>query len=474
MHSIHEECGVFGIYTPKEAPLPTYVYAGLTALQHRGQESCGMVIDKGGLFSVHKGIGLVNDVFTPSVLEQLGTGSIAIGHARYSTTGGGEMQNVQPIVVNHLKGHTALAHNGNLTNALELRTELEKDGAIFHTTADTEVISYLITRERLKSSSIAEAACNVMDRIQGAYSLVIMSPTKLIALRDEHGFRPLCYGTLPEGGYVVASESCALDAVGATYVREIEPGEIVIFDKTGTKSITDHCNRKPRSLCVFEAVYFARPDSKLDGVTVHQARVRAGELLAMEHPAEADVVVGVPDSGLDAALGYARQSGIPYEIGFVKNKYIARTFIVPGQDNREKKVSLKLNAIGSTVAGKRVVLVDDSIVRGTTSKRIVRMLREAGATEIHLRSSAPAFLNPCFYGTDVDSRENLIAVGRTNEEIAEIIGCDSMGYLSVDSVQRLMGNDPSKGYCTACFGGEYPTEVPSDTRKCRFTNAITI
>ena len=474
MKSLHEECGVFGMYVPQEAPLSTYVYAGLTALQHRGQESCGMVVNRGGLFSVHKGIGLVNDVFPPQVLEQLGSGSIAIGHARYGTTGGNEMCNVQPIVVNHLKGHTALAHNGNLTNALELRTELERDGAIFHTTADTEVISYLITRERLTAPSMADAACNVMDRIKGAYSLVMMSPTKLVALRDERGFRPLCYGTFPGGGYAVASESCALDAVGATYVREVEPGEILVFDKTGIRSITDHCNKKPRSLCVFEAVYFARPDSVLDGVTVHQARVRAGELLAQECPAEADVVVGVPDSGLDAALGFSRASGIPYEIGFVKNKYIARTFIVPGQDNREHKVSLKLNPVVSSVAGKRVVLVDDSIVRGTTSKRIVRMLREAGATEIHLRSSAPAFLNPCYYGTDVDSRENLIAVDRTDQEIARIIGADSVGYLSVDSVQRLMGNDPGKGYCTACFGGKYPTEPPADTRKYRFTSAITV
>ncbi|MDO4502676.1 MAG: amidophosphoribosyltransferase [Coriobacteriia bacterium] len=474
MANLHEECGVFGMYVPQEAPLSTYVYAGLTALQHRGQESCGMVVNRAGLFSVHKGIGLVNDVFPPEVLDQLGGGSIAIGHARYGTTGGNEMCNVQPIVVNHLKGHTALAHNGNLTNALELRTELERQGSIFHTTADTEVISYLITRERLTAPSLADAACRVMDRIQGAYSLVMMSPTKLVALRDERGFRPLCYGTLPGGGYVVASESCALDAVGATYVREVEPGEILVFSKEGIRSIRDHCGKKPRSLCVFEAVYFARPDSILDGVTVHEARVRAGQILAQECPADADVVVGVPDSGLDAALGFARESGIPYEIGFVKNKYIARTFIVPGQDNREHKVSLKLNPVVSSVAGKRVVLVDDSIVRGTTSKRIVKMLRDAGATEIHLRSSAPAFLNPCYYGTDVDSRENLIAVDRTNEEIAALIGADSVGYLSVDAVQRLMGDDPGKGYCTACFGGEYPTDPPSDTRKYRFSNAITV
>ena len=472
--NLHEECGVFGIYVPEEAPLSHYVYAGLTALQHRGQESCGMVVNKEGLFSVHKALGLVNDVFPPAVLDQLGMGSIAIGHARYGTTGGNELSNVQPIVVNHMKGHTALAHNGNLTNALELRSELEASGSIFHSTSDTEVISYLITRERLTASSIAEAASRAMNKIEGAYSLVIMSPKKLIALRDENGFRPLCYGVLPDGGYVVASETCALDAVGATYVREIEPGEIMVFDREGIHSITDHCAKRPRSLCVFEAVYFARPDSKMDGVTIHQARVRAGQLLAQECPAEADVVIGVPDSGLDAALGFAQESGIPYEMGFVKNKYIARTFIAPGQGNREKKVNLKLNPIASTVCGKRVVLIDDSIVRGTTSKRIVKTLRDEGATEIHLRSSAPAFLNPCYYGTDVDSRENLIAVNRTNEEIAEIIGADSVGYLSVNSVKRLLGDTPEKGYCTACFDGCYPTPEPTDTRKYRFTSSITI
>lgn len=471
---LREECGVFGMYVPEEDALSHYVYAGLTALQHRGQESCGMVVNRGGLFAVHKGIGLVNDVFTPEVLDKVGGGSLAIGHVRYGTTGGNELCNVQPVVVNHMKGHTALAHNGNLTNALEIRSVLEQEGSIFHTTADTEVISYLITRERLRTSSIEEAASGAMDRIEGAYSLVIMSPTKLIALRDENGFRPLCYGTLPDGGFVVASESCALDAVGAVYERELEPGEIMVFDRSGARSIVDHCGKRPRSLCVFEAVYFARPDSVLDGSTVHQARVRAGRLLAQECPAQADVVIGVPDSGLDAALGFARESGIPFEFGFVKNKYIARTFIAPGQGNRERKVDLKLNPIPSSVRGKRVVLIDDSIVRGTTSKRIVERLREAGASEIHVRSSAPAFLNPCYYGTDVDSRENLIAVGRSNEEIAAFIGADSVGYLSVDSVKRILADDPGRGYCAACFDGRYPTDPPSDTRKYRFCNSITV
>ena len=472
MATVHEECGVLGIYSPTETPLAYQMSAGLCALQHRGQESCGIVVNKDGLFRSHKDIGLVNDVFSPEILERLGSGSIAVGHVRYGTTGGNEMCNVQPIVVNHMKGHMALAHNGNLTNALELRTELELAGSIFHTTADTEVIAYIITKERLSAPSIEAAASRAMDRIEGAYSLVLMSPTKLVALRDKNGFRPLCFGTLPDGGYVVASESCALDALGAAYVREIEPGEIVVFDRDGVRSMTDHCGTRPRTLCVFEAVYFARPDSVIDNTSIHSARVHAGRLLAREHPVDADLVMGVPDSGLDAALGYARESGLPYEIGFTKNKYIARTFIAPGQANREHKVRQKLNPIADVVAGKRIVLIDDSIVRGTTCKTIVSMLRAAGAKEIHMRISAPHFLNPCYYGTDIDSRENLIAVGRTDEEIAQIIGADSLGYLSVDGVTRLLGDCPENGYCTACFDGSYPVEPPSDTRKDRFEGSI--
>ena len=474
MRKINEECGVLGIYSPVAAALPYQMSAGLCALQHRGQESCGIVINRDGLFSTHKDIGLVNDVFTADILERLGGGNISVGHVRYGTTGANELCNVQPIVVNHMKGHMALAHNGNLTNALELRTELEMQGSIFHTTADTEVISYVITKERLQAPSIEQAANQAMSRIKGAYSLVLMSPTKLIALRDENGFRPLCYGTMSDGTYVVASETCALDTLGATFVREIDPGEIVIFDKNGVRSIRDHCGKAPRSLCVFEAVYFARPDSVMDGCSIHNARVTAGRILAQEHPIDADIVMGVPDSGLDAALGYAREANLPYEIGFTKNKYIARTFIAPGQSNREKKVRQKLNPIADVVKGKRIVLIDDSIVRGTTCKTIVQMLRAAGAAEVHMRISAPAFLNPCYYGTDIDSRENLIACGRTDEEIAELIGADSLGYLSIDGVKRLLGDCPENGYCTACFDGRYPVEPPADTRKDRFEAGITL
>ena len=366
----------------------------------------------------------------------------------------------------------ALAHNGNLVNSAELREELELQGSIFHTTSDSEVIAYIITKERIVSNSIEEAVNKAMDRLKGAYSLVIMSPTKLIAARDEHGFRPLCYGQTPEGDWIVASESCSLSAVGATMVRDLKPGEILVFDKNGPRSITDHCGRCDPSLCVFEYIYFARPDSVIEGCGVHRARLRAGAFLALEHPVQADVVVGVPDSGLDAAIGFARQSGIPYGIGLIKNRYIGRTFISPGQKSREDKVRIKLNPVRETVEGKRVVLIDDSIVRGTTSARIVKLLRDAGAKEIHLRISAPPFLNPCYYGTDIDSRDNLIACHHSVDEIAKIVGADSLGYLSVENVSKLTDDPNCRSYCTACFSGEYPTEIPQRPNKNRFEQKL--
>ena len=369
MDKLREECGVFGIFSDTTEDLARSCYYGLFALQHRGQESCGIVVNDDGLFHDYKDVGLVNDVFTRDVLDRLGYGNIAVGHVRYGTTGGNGRLNAQPIVVNHVKGRMALAHNGNLTNSFELREELELTGSIFHTTSDTEVISYIITKERLTAPSMEAAVNQAMYRLKGAYSLVIMSPSKLIAARDEKGFRPLCYGITEDGKYVVASESCALDAVGAKFVRDIQPGEILVFTKEGITSIADHCGRQKQTMCVFEYIYFARPDSVIDGYSVHDARLRAGEFLAKQHPVDADVVIGVPDSGLDAALGYANASGIPYGIGFIKNKYIGRTFISPGQANREDKVKIKLNTISSTVCGKRVVMVDDSIVRGTTCSR---------------------------------------------------------------------------------------------------------
>jgi amidophosphoribosyltransferase len=469
--TIHEECGVFGVFSPETSDVARTVYYGLYALQHRGQESAGIVVNDDGIFRSYKDVGLVNDVFTQQHMDELGLGNIAIGHVRYGTTGNDGRLNAQPIVVNHIKGRMALAHNGNLTNSFELREELELQGSIFHTTSDTEVISYLITKERLTAPSIEQAVNQAMHRIKGAYSLCIMSPSKMIAVRDENGFRPLCYGQTDDGSYIVASETCALDAVGAKFIRDLDPGEIVVFNKKGVSTIRDHCGKAPRSFCVFEYIYFARPDSVIEGNCVHQARQRAGAFLAKSNPVDADIVIGVPDSGLDAAIGYSRESGIPYGIGFIKNKYIGRTFISPGQKSREDKVRIKLNPIASVVRGKRVVLIDDSIVRGTTSARIVRLIREAGATEVHFRVSAPPFRNPCFYGTDIDSRENLIANNHTIDEIASIIGADTLGYLSMEDVVRLDGGDGA-GFCTGCFSGDYPTAVPTEIRKNRFEQKI--
>ena len=472
MSNLREECGVFGIYAPETADIARTAYYGLFALQHRGQESCGIVVNDDGVFTTYKDTGLVNDVFTPDILERFGNGRIAVGHVRYGTTGTNDRNNAQPIVVNHIKGKMALAHNGNLVNSGELRHQLELQGSIFHTTSDTEVISYMITRERLNAPSIEEAVNRAMDKLSGAYSLVIMSPSKLIAARDENGFRPLCYGKTPDGRYIVASESCALESVGAQLIRDIKPGEIVVFSKEGVHSIETHCNRRPCSLCVFEYIYFARPDSVIEGCSVHAARMRAGAFLALEHPVQADVVIGVPDSGIDAAVGYAKQSGIPYEIGFIKNKYIGRTFIAPGQERREDRVRIKLNPISDGGRGKRVVMIDDSIVRGTTSARIVKLLRDAGAKEIHMRVSAPPFKNPCYYGTDIDSRENLIACKYSVEETAKKIGVDSLGYLSVESVKQIAKGVHGTGYCTACFDGNYPTEIPTEPKKNRFETKI--
>ena len=467
---LHEECGVFGVYDRGEVgDVARLTYYGLYALQHRGQESCGIAVNDDGVINMHKDTGLVNDVFTKEKLDSL-PGQMAVGHVRYATTGSKRRTNAQPLLVRHIKGTMVLAHNGNLTNAATLREEYEMDGAIFHTTTDTEVIAYTITKARLRQPSIEKAVLDAMNTIQGAYSLVIMSPTKLIAARDPHGFRPLVMGKIGES-VVFASESCALDAVGAEFVRDIEPGEVVVVNKNGITSHTDHCGKKPRSLCVFEFIYFARPDSVIDGASVHLARYRSGEFLAKHHPVEADVVIGVPDSGLDAALGYAQESGIPFRLGFLKNKYIGRTFIAPTQAQREDAVQVKLNPIAEVVRGKRVVLIDDSIVRGTTSKKIVKMMRRAGATEVHMRLSSPAFLHPCYFGVDIDSPENLIAHNHTVEEIAQIIGVDSLGYLPVECVDHLAeGCKP--GFCKACFTGEYPVTPPCKVEKDRFERKL--
>ena len=462
MRKINEECGVYGIFAKDKCDVGSYVYYGLYALQHRGQESCGIVCNDDGLFTEIKGPGLVNEVFhDEEKLQALGPGTIAVGHVRYGTedSAANSAANTQPLVVNHRKGRLALANNGSLVNAFELKEALEEKGAIFHSTSDAEVISYIIIQERLRCSSIEQALEQAMPQLEGAYSLIMMSPAKLIAARDPQGFHPLCYGMTKSGAYVFASESCALEASGAHFIRDVEPGEIVVVDKDGLRSITTHCKTKERSLCIFEYIYFARPDSSVDGESVHIARQRAGAFLALRHPVNADLVVGVPDSGLDAALGYARQSGIPYGIGFIKNKYIGRTFISPTQQMREDEVKIKLNPVSAAVKGKRIVLIDDSIVRGTTSKRIVNTLRQAGATEVHLRISSPPFLHACYYGTDIDSEDKLIASKHSVEEIAEMIGVDSLGFLSLEDVVKLPEGTHS-GFCTACFDGNYPTRLP--------------
>ena len=465
MSNIQEECGVFAIISPKKTNVAASTYYGLFALQHRGQQGCGITVNDDGLFSTYKDLGIVNDVFTRTNLEGLGEGTMAIGQVLYAS-GSITRDHAQPIVVDHTKGRLAIASNVCLTNSFELREEFELKGSIFHTNSDAELILHILVEERLRSKSIEEAVLKAISRLNGAYSFVVMSPKKIIAVRDPRGFKPLCYGSCDDGSIIVASESCALNAAGARLIRDIEPGEVVVFDNNNIRSFKDFCNKYPRSLCVFEYVYFARPDSVMDGASVHSARINAGRFLAKEHPVDADVVIGVPDSGLDAALGYSRESGIPYGIGFLKNKYIGRTFIAPGQKTREDKVKIKLNPISDTLKGKRVIMIDDSIVRGTTSARIVNLVREAGATEVHMRISSPPFLNPCYYGTDATNSDTLIASHHTIDEIAKIIGVDSLGYLSLDGIKNIAcGSDC--GYCTACFDGIYPTQKPSSTQRCR-------
>lgn len=467
--AIHEECGVFGVMSPQRENVAGLAYYGLYALQHRGQESCGIVVNDDGVFFSYKDLGLVSEVFSKDTLGSLPEGNMAVGHVRYGTTGGTTRNNCQPLEINHQKGKMALAHNGNLSNALALRDELELSGAIFHTTSDTETIAYVITRERIAAASIEEAVSRAMDSLEGAYSLVLMSSAKMIAARDPYGFRPLCYGRTADGSYVIASESCALAAVGAEFVRDVMPGEILVFSDSGVESRQEHCGKQKRKTCIFEYIYFARPDSVIDGISVSKSRVRAGEILAETFPADADIVIGVPDSGLEAALGFSRASGIPYGIGLIKNKYIGRTFISPGQNERTDRVRIKLSTVKNVIEGKRIVLIDDSIVRGTTSKRIVNLLRDAGAKEIHMRVSAPPFLHPCYYGTDIDSEENLIASHHSMEEIAEIIGADSLGYLPIEKLNKLAESDE---YCAACFNGEYPTAIIADIRKDRFEGKL--
>ena len=471
MGTLHEECGVFGICRQDTADVASDVYFGLYALQHRGQESCGIAVCDDGLISQYKDDGLVAEVFSKENLCHLGTGQMAVGHVRYSTTGGKSRNNIQPLVIRHIKGNLALVHNGNLTNAADLRRSFELSGAIFQGTSDTESIAYEIVRHRLHCASTEEAVACAMEHLRGAYSCIVMTAQKLIAFRDPNGFRPLCIGQTPDGAFVFASETCALDAVGAAFLREVEPGEIVTASGGRLQSDHTHCGTVKPSICIFEYIYFARPDSVIGGVSVHHARVHAGRLLAKCSPVDADIVIGIPDSGLDAALGFSHESGIPYGIGFIKNKYIGRSFIQPEQSSRENAVRIKLNVLRESVQGKRVVMIDDSIVRGTTSAKIVQLLRDAGAAEVHVRISAPPFRFGCYFGTDIDSGDHLIAnrYGSIGE-IARHIGADSLAFLPVEDLGELIGQPD--GFCKGCFTGDYPTDVSRAGRKNQFDEKL--
>lgn len=457
----HEECGVFGIYDLDGNDVASTIYYGLFALQHRGQESCGIAVsDTNGPRKVDllKGMGLVNEVFDQDNLAKL-KGNIGVGHCRYSTAGDSIPSNAQPLVLNYVKGTLMMAHNGNLINANELREELAYTGAIFQTTIDSEVIAYHIARQRIVSKTAEEAVAKAMQKIKGAYALVVSSPRKLIGARDPYGFKPLCIGKR-DNAYILASESCALDTIDAEFVRDVEPGEIVTIDGNGIRSDKSLCLKpEDQARCIFEYIYFARPDSRFDGVSVYHSRIMAGKFLAMDSPVEADIVVGVPESGNAAAMGYAMQSGIPYGTAFVKNSYVGRTFIKPQQKSRESSVRVKLNVLKEAVAGKRVIMIDDSIVRGTTSDRIVQMLRDAGAKEVHVRISSPPFISECYFGTDVPSKELLIAYNRSVEEIRQVIGCDSLAYLDINRLIEISGG---KAICTGCFTGKYPMEPPKE------------
>lgn len=465
--TLHEECGVFGVYDMGDGiDVARVTYYGLYALQHRGQESCGIAVnnvDENGNIKIiqYKDMGLVQEVFNSLVLNEL-KGHASVGHVRYTTAGSSSRENAQPLVSRYQKGTFALAHNGNLVDIDKMRKDLENQGAIFQTNNDSEIIAHLMAKERIRTNSTAEAMMKLMGEISGAYSLIIMTPKRMVVARDPQGFRPLCIGKI-KNSYVFSSETCALDAVGAEFLRDVEPGEVIVVDESGLKSYRDRCGQ-PTSLCVFEYIYFARPDSILDGASVHAARINAGKYLARESGVDADVVIGVPDSGLDAALGYARESNIPYGVGFIKNRYIGRTFIQPTQEERESALRIKLNAMREAIEGKRVVMIDDSIVRGTTSGRIVQLLRDAGAKEVHVRISSPPFKNPCYFGTDIADRKSLIACNMSVEETCKHIGADSLAYLSISALGKIVKGSKC-GNCDACFTGKYPVYVPQENNR---------
>lgn len=454
---LNEECGVFGVWGHKDAAQLTY-YA-LHALQHRGQEGTGIVVNDGNTLKVVKGEGLVTEIFTADRMAEL-TGNTAIGHVRYATAGGGGYENVQPLLFHSQTGSLALAHNGNLVNANSLKHQLEAQGSIFQTSSDTEVLAHLIRRSGFPNMN--DKVKNALSMLKGAYAYLILTETELMVALDPHGLRPLSLGCLGDA-YVVASETCAFDVIGAEYIRDVEPGELLIINENGIKSEMFSVS-STKAICTMEYVYFSRPDSNIQGINVHTARKNMGKRLAMEAPIEADVVTGVPDSSISAAIGYAEESGIPYEMGLIKNKYVGRTFIQPSQSLREQGVKMKLSAVRGVVEGKRVVMVDDSIVRGTTSRRIVKMLKEAGATEVHVVISSPPIKNPCYYGIDTSSKEELIASDKSVEEIRQLIGADSLTFLSLEGMLVSLGQtEGTNGYCLGCFTGNYPTEIYPDT-----------
>lgn len=463
MDKLKEACGVFGIYGNHEnKDISRTVFYGLYALQHRGQESAGIAVTSGEGIKYHKGMGLVSEVFDDKILDEL-SGHVALGHVRYATADSNTLINAQPLVVRYKKGSLAVAHNGNLVNTTELRKELEEDGVAFQTEIDSEVVAFLISRHH--DEDIIEAVKICTEKIRGSYAIIIMTEDSLIGMRDPHGIRPLCLGKINDS-YVLASESCALDTVDGRFIRDVEPGEIVVINKDGVSSIKKH-GEEQAALCVFEFVYFARPDSTIDGRSIHMARWEAGKRLALEHPVDADLVIGVPDSGTAAGLGFADQSGIPFANGLMKNRYVGRTFIKPSQDLRLIGVKIKLNAIKEVVCGKRVVMVDDSIVRGTTSGQIVKMLKEAGAKEVHVRVSSPPVMNSCYFGIDTSTQKELIGAQRKIEEIREHIGADSIGYLSLGGLIESTGLVENK-FCTGCFSGNYPIQIPMEHQGHRY------
>lgn len=451
---LHEECGVFGVWSTKPIQAASWIYYGLTALQHRGQEAAGIVVGDTkspiGNICVHKGMGLVSEVFSPATLAGM-HGNIGIGHVRYSTAGASCVENAQPVFINHLKGTLALAHNGNLVNATQMREELARRGVIFEGTTDSEVIAYRIALERMQTSSIEEAVIHVAKELRGGFALLMLSPQKLIGVRDPFGLKPLCLGKKGET-YVLASENAALKAVDAEFVRDIEPGEMVTISENGVQSDFS-LKQETHAHCVFEYIYFARLDSTIDGVSVYESRIRGGRCLARRYPVEADVVTGVPESGLTAAVGYSQESGIPFRMAFHKNSYVGRTFIKPSQSERMSAVHMKLSVLESVVKDKRVVLIDDSIVRGTTIANLITEMRKAGAQEVHVRISSPPFLYPCYYGTDVPDNKELIANEYSTEEIREKIGADSLGYMLIEDLGAITENLP---LCMACFNNQYP------------------